>query len=209
MSTIQASWKRIEQWLEANAEELFDELQPPAPPARIAKVEQTLGVTFPDDFRESLAIHDGQRHKGLALFDTYYCLRPLVAIPAARDLLLGLRSQLGASVDTGIEAAPGVRPVSWHEKWVPILEAGVRQQICLDLDPSKGGHVGQLVRYELESDKRDLVAPSFEAWLEAFATKLGSGQIRVRRDRDGDVIGLRDITEPRGGGHDDEDGDDA
>ncbi len=206
MNTIEASWKHIERWLEKHAEELLDELAPPAPASRIERAEEALGIVFPVDFRASLLVHDGQRPRSPSIFDTHYCLLPLKESVETRRILLDTVATLrsgGALMET--KAPPGVRGVWFHEKWIPMAEAGIRDQLCIDLAPDSGGRTGQVVRYVGDEHRRYLIAGSFGEWLDAFATKLVAGQIQARRDRDGELIGLRDITAPPDGGDEDED----
>jgi len=206
MSTIEASWKQIERWLETHAEELLDELEPPAPPSRIERAEEALGIVFPLDFRTSLLIHDGQRPRSPSIFDTHYCLLPLKESVETRRILLDTVATLrsgGALME--MKAPPGVQSVWFDEKWIPMAEAGIRDQLCLDLAPDSGGRIGQVVRYVGDEQRRYLIANSFEEWLDAFATKLGAGQIRARRDRDGELIGLRDISKSPGDAADEDD----
>lgn len=53
-------WERLETYFAAQWPNKELKLRPPATPLQIAAAEKELGVRFPDDFRESLQVHDGQ-----------------------------------------------------------------------------------------------------------------------------------------------------
>ncbi len=207
MSTIRATWDHIERWLEANAPEVLRELEPAAPLVRIEKIEKRLGVTLPADYRESLLIHDGQRRQGNHFFGARHSLLPLAAIPGEWDALRALRADVSQLLEQSIEADPGVRSSWFRDGWIPIAAADARDVVCLDLDPAEGGTRGQLVQYFGDWERRERVASSFEEWLDRWATKLGAGQVRVRRAKDGFLIGFRDLTD-LDADEDDEDDDD-
>lgn len=62
---IARSWGKIEQWLENNYEELYDNLCEGCTQNDINELEHDLDCTLPLDVRESLMVHDGQERPGL------------------------------------------------------------------------------------------------------------------------------------------------
>jgi len=72
MTSIEATWHRIDFWLETNVKQVADGLRSGASPDQIADAERRLGVEFPDDVRSSYLLHDGQ--DGGALMDMYELL---------------------------------------------------------------------------------------------------------------------------------------
>lgn len=60
MATIPELWRRIEQAFAAQRPDDEPLFRSPATQAAIAAAEQTLCIRFPDDFRASLLVHDGQ-----------------------------------------------------------------------------------------------------------------------------------------------------
>jgi cell wall assembly regulator SMI1 len=65
---IQDIWERIETWLRNNAPELLNNLNSGATINEIARVEGVVGVSFPEDFRLSLSIHNGQKNSSPRFF---------------------------------------------------------------------------------------------------------------------------------------------
>src|SRR4029078_4013742 len=60
VASVARSWARLKKWYKANLPEVLPTLRPPASAKRIKQFEKTTGLTIPDDWRESLQIHDGQ-----------------------------------------------------------------------------------------------------------------------------------------------------
>ncbi len=57
--TVAELWQRWQAWLENHARDLAEELRDPAAGDAIAAAEEGLGLTFPEEFKASLAVHDG------------------------------------------------------------------------------------------------------------------------------------------------------
>ncbi|WP_188825493.1 SMI1/KNR4 family protein [Brucella endophytica] len=46
-----------------------------------------------------------------------------------------------------IDADPGIRPTWWWPGWIPFMENGGGDYLCIDMDPAPGGTLGQVVAY--------------------------------------------------------------
>src|SRR4051794_5295392 len=57
---MQTLWGRIEAWLDAHVPGGADILAPGATSEEITDAERFLGVSFPEDVRDSFRLHDGQ-----------------------------------------------------------------------------------------------------------------------------------------------------
>lgn len=68
------SWKKIEQWLEDNYEELYDNLCEGCTQNDINELEHELDCSLPLEVRESLMIHDGQERGGLPTGVIFGCM---------------------------------------------------------------------------------------------------------------------------------------
>ena len=68
MNDVTAIWQKLERWIQANAPELRETLQAGASDKKIAKLEQRLGVTLPEDYKTFLQICDGQSEESAAGF---------------------------------------------------------------------------------------------------------------------------------------------
>ncbi len=67
-------WNEFEQWLKINRPEVLGTLNEAATESQIAEVEQKIGLKFPQNLRELLMIHNGQRDEYIAVIDNYLLL---------------------------------------------------------------------------------------------------------------------------------------
>ena len=170
---IEHAWQRIESWLRENAPDTLASLRPGAAPAEIAVTEAHLGVTLPDDLRASYLIHDGQTDissliEGVELLSlSNVCIQWTIW----KDLL-----DDGTFEDSVSAPVGPIRPEWWNARWIPLTRDGGGNSHCLDLDPAPGGGVGQIITMWHDEDTREILAPSFGAWLTQFADELDEGE---------------------------------
>ncbi len=175
------TWEKIETWLGANVAGVLATLLPPASLQEIQRAEEILGVTLPDDVRESYSIHNGQaldqQTAGYGLVAGHELLRLSYVTAAWR----GYKAQYDeGSFDVMPEPAEGVKDDFWNPKWIPITTIGTTEHYCVDLDPGPGGTMGQIILWNRDGH-RSVVARSFRDWLHAFAQDLEEGEYTVAR----------------------------
>jgi cell wall assembly regulator SMI1 len=103
---LDAIWADIEAWLDAHAPRAARELRPGATAAAIASLERALGRALPDDYKASLARHDGR----VALSDQEYL-----------------------STDAVAQRAASLRAVAaWDARWIPFASDSGGNLLCLD-----------------------------------------------------------------------------
>lgn len=68
------SWKRIEQWVEDNYEELYDQLSEGCTQNDVNELEHELDCSLPLEVRESLQLHDGQERGGMPTGIIFGCM---------------------------------------------------------------------------------------------------------------------------------------
>jgi cell wall assembly regulator SMI1 len=177
-SSIKESWQRIEHWLGEHAPAQARSLAKGATADQLRKLEAQLGVRLPEDFKESCLIHDGQKEECDLIpdgFGTYYLLR-LKEIPKEWNLWNQL-NDAGEFKDQAAEPDPGVADAWWQRGWMPFASNGGGDHFCLDFAPAKGGKVGQVIKMQHDDARRELVAPSFAAWLGQLADALERGEL--------------------------------
>jgi cell wall assembly regulator SMI1/molybdopterin biosynthesis enzyme len=164
--TVSESWSRLDPWFMDHPDELPGGLNGGASDEDIRALEAALDTKLPEDFAESLKIHNGQPGVAGDFFDG--------------DSLLSTRGILGAwkvwhelvvSGDfEGCSAEPddGIKDDWYNVKWIPFTSNGAGDHLCLDFDPAEGGTVGQVIRVWHDDDQRTLVARSFREWLHRF-----------------------------------------
>jgi cell wall assembly regulator SMI1 len=150
---IERLWKRIDAAI-AQMKTVKPKLKGPATERSILAAERSLGVSFPDDVRASLRVHDGQPSNSDGLFGTFSLLS---AAGCARE----------ARIWNDLEASGEFkkRPSRWKRGWIPLTSDGGGDSHCVD---GKGRII--LVRHD--ADDRPVVATSFRAWLTGACEEL-------------------------------------
>jgi cell wall assembly regulator SMI1 len=170
MSDVRGQWKRIDTWLAAHAPPLAEDLRPPASAAQIAQAERAIGVTFPEELRASLEIHDGQNARGDGALGRWLALS-CTKMKELNDELIG-RMRSSWCGDDGIIADPGLRARAWHEAWIPFATDPIGDALAVDADPTPGGTLGQIIHYRHDLELRRILAPGMAAWLRELADQL-------------------------------------
>jgi cell wall assembly regulator SMI1 len=197
---VQLIWTRIENWLADNALEILENLNPGATKEEIERTEEFLGVSFPEDVKDSYRIHNGQK----SCFDTpdrqqwdyclidYWHLLSLDRIKNDWGVWKEL-SDTGRLADIYMTLDNGEVCEWWNPKWIPLTSNFCGDHHCLDLSPSLRGAEGQIIQMWHDIDIRGIVAPSFKAWLETFADDLEAGHYAYDSTL-GQLIDLREET---------------
>ncbi len=174
----------LSRWLASHAPALLDSLGAPLADAALAKTEALLGRSLPSDYVSFLRAHDGQR---FVLGDRpgIGSLAPIIR--AFEILPLGYAAGEWRSMrewDEGPGEVDGpVRPLFVHEAWWPFTVIyGSSHHHCIDLDPAPGGDVGQIIVVSMKDDRRTVIAPSFEAFIERLIALLDEPATEVGED---------------------------
>lgn len=176
--SIVRSWQRIDSWLAANARAVAKSLRKGATTTDVARLEERLGVTLPEDFKESCAIHDGQKGETDLIpidYGTYFLL-PLSKIPGEQKIW---HDVLKSGDFQGLQGEPeeGVSSDWWNPGWIPFASNGAGDNLCLDLAPTLKGTTGQVIKVEHDNAARNLLARSFGEWLQGLAASLENGDL--------------------------------
>lgn len=188
MSSVQDSWRRIEDWLAHNAPTDTQFLAAGASESQIEEAEKVLGARLPNDFCQSYLLHNGAPFYGsLRVFEYGEFLsweRMIHDWSIWKELWDDDEEFRGYDSDPD----PGIKNSWWRHGWIPFLSDGCGNSLCVDLDPDEGGTLGQVFELNHDSSDRPLFAPSFAAWLSAYADSLDAGELGF----DG-VLGIQPI----------------
>lgn len=173
---IADAWRRIEAWAAREWPDKELKLRPPASAAAIEKAEAAIGVRLPDEFRASLAIHDGQDDE------------PSLSILPSSDRLGSLESMVACWRDDRTLFAPDEEPYlsdddrvehRWHRP-EHVAFAGSTfwdyGRLSFDFAPGPAGIVGQIIAGHSDGEPF-VVATSFGDLLEGIAAGLESGAL--------------------------------
>ncbi len=177
--SVAESWQRIERWLGQHATSQAGSLAKGASAGQLQQLEAHLSVTLPGEFKQSLALHAGQKDDCDLIPDdgigAFYLL-PIKDIPKEWKQLNRLLAT-GEFKAMKAEAGRGVAPDWWNSAWVPFASNGAGDFLCIDLAPTPGGATGQVIRARHDDPARVVMVPSFGLWLAQLAETIEQGGI--------------------------------
>jgi cell wall assembly regulator SMI1 len=167
-------WRRIENYLESQNAELLEEISEPAKNDSLENYLRNLNIQQ-DEFSESLRIHDGQNHGYHALSYPWQLLNSDDIQENAKRLLELFPIE---EYPDGRTAYGFVKEDIWNDKWIPFASDESGNFLCVDYDPAKGGDIGQVILWASDPPYVEVIAPSYRAWLEQFASDLEGGKYK-------------------------------
>ncbi len=170
--TVANLWQRWQAWLACHAPDLAEELREPAAADDVAAAEEGLGLTFPEDFKASLAVHDGAGEiSGVAgNWDLMELELVIKECRAMREMVAD-----GTFGSAAADPHPAIKDDWWNPQWLPIVSSGSGHFLCLDLDPGDQGRPGQVVLFLHDDARRFVLAGSFREWLQRIVEGLEAG----------------------------------
>ncbi len=173
--TLADVWKHLEKSVKSQKGKRKTVLSGAAQAGHLALLEATVGKALPGDFKQAYELHDGQKSGAdlipPSLKDEGYALMPIASIieewTARKEMFI---SREFADKESSPDV--GVRDSWWDPGWIPFASSGAGDSICLDLAPASGGRTGQIITINHETSRRELLAPSFAAWLTELAEIL-------------------------------------
>ena len=184
--SITNSWSRIRAWLNSNAPDAAQRLQPGATDAQLQTLEAALGLTLPDDLKDSLRIHNGGEESGV--FPSSDSLDMMGFSPLTTEEIVNEWTMWKGLIDAGefqhrtTEADHGIRSEWWSNSWIPIAGNGGGDFQCVDLAPTESGTVGQIIGAWHDDTERQLIAPSLADYLQMLADGLEHGKYAYEED---------------------------
>ncbi len=183
---MQEIWDRLKKWIHENAPHLIDNLNPEASAIDLENLEKSIGKTLPIDFVEFYKIHNGQNRAPGS--ERFIDAEKLLAID---DIIFKSESWKGMVADSdfvyyGVPATSdpdkGVKDDWWNPYWIPFTHDGSGNHICVDLDPTSDGNYGQIIRMWHDAPGRELLAPSFRAFMLNYVAGLEEGKYVYAKD---------------------------
>ncbi|KAH9043152.1 hypothetical protein EDB85DRAFT_2081183 [Lactarius pseudohatsudake] len=200
--SLEQTWTRIRSWLSVEYPELGDTLNYGILPQDLANIEMQFGFSLPQVIRESYLVVDGQEPESSAgcsdgLFFGLHLL-PL------DEVLDEWRFWREVDDDPNTGAHPQLRevmqsvPPNWIRKeysqrgWIPLISDKTGNYVGVDLNPEKGGSVGQVIVFGRDFDTKVVLwrgdgPAGWAHWLASFAEELES--------REGFELGLSNESE--------------
>lgn len=172
MSNLEKSWSRIHAWLGSNANQILESLQGPANIAEINQLGELAGTTLPQQLIEFYSIHNGINPDCCANLIYGINFIPVANTIEQISYYKSLNCQQPLKyADPEINSA-----YTFGKKRVPIADDSGTCLLCVDLDPSENGILGQIILLDYDSSAALKLANSVEELLEKFAEDLESGK---------------------------------
>ncbi|MEO7311008.1 MAG: SMI1/KNR4 family protein [Chitinophagaceae bacterium] len=192
-------WQEIEGWILANGPPMMGTLNGPATAGDLKMLEAKLDQQLPQDFKDFLSVHNGQKGRSLALFDrdTMSNLEEIgIVWEFCNEMLPSLDDYCQRSFGVKMSSTPdaGINDHWWSASWIPITSDGAGNHICIDLDPAEGGTKGQIIRMWHDDPGRALLAPSFSEWIGNYVADLKNGKYQFEDDGSiGGIVKVADV----------------
>ncbi len=172
---------RISDWIERADPDSGPMFNPPATEARRAAAEAQLGLALPPSARDLYLLGDGQPLSAVCLWNAFRLMALEEVVEAAAFLNDffpgGINEENPDHAPMDVDA--GIRATWWWPKWIPVLTNDSGDYLCLDLDPTAQGQVGQLISYYHDETFRRVEAPGLDPLLADIVGDLESGRFRV------------------------------
>jgi cell wall assembly regulator SMI1 len=153
--------RRLDGWLREHRERFWEALRPGASEEELRVLEEALGGPLPEDLRTWLKWHNGQDPEVIGSFVESWNLM-------STDEIIAARKDLEAEKGRG-----------WKKAWVPILDDGQDDYVCLDL-----GQEGHPVREVWRGRKQHPpVAPALAAWVAELLREFEAGEYHEDPER--------------------------
>jgi cell wall assembly regulator SMI1 len=174
-------WARIECVLEQHAPETARTLAPPATENEIAELQREIGLTLPDEFIDSLRVHNGQ-------------IDPTRLHSLCGEGVLSGTHAIAETWRTMTELDEDFRQTIpdwdthpqgdwWNKRWVPFTMAD-GDSLCINLNPKvpPGCSYGEIVCHVHDNPHEPGIAPGYGAWLTRVCERLENGEFRIEDD---------------------------
>ncbi|WP_046242442.1 SMI1/KNR4 family protein [Hymenobacter terrenus] len=144
---------RLDTLLQQLRPDYYATLNPPAPVAEIVALEAEFGLVLPPELQLWFGWRNGQQG-----FDNFFQNNGLQSVSSAAATM---------RVNCKMLAAEEFVPNWWGPAWVPFLENGGGDHICLDLEGSFTGRPGQVLQHWHDWEPRSVLFPDLTSWLTA------------------------------------------
>ncbi|GME74128.1 unnamed protein product [Ambrosiozyma monospora] len=169
--SIKELWKLLDNWLKTNNPKAYESLNPPITPEELKEFETAVQTKLPEDYKESLLIHNGTTDEYIPMFGGYsYC---------DHEGAIGIWEWSYEEEDT--HEIPEIRQFWWSKKWIPFAYNDQTLTCCLDMDPTPMGTKGQAIAITIGGDLV-LLGKSFKEFFAKYVKDVYDGKYDVYSD---------------------------
>ncbi|MGL4522863.1 MAG: SMI1/KNR4 family protein [Bacilli bacterium] len=179
-------WKRLEQYLENNCPILLHSLSQGASDESIDWLEKEIDCSLPQAMKKSLKLHNGQKTDEFGGLFWGFTLLSVESIYEEWTIWTDL-SKSGAFNDFQLLANDAYeervkQDLWWRVKWIPFTSDGGGNHLCIDTEPTEYGQEGQIIEMWHDTEKRPVVADSYEELFRHFVEALETDSCRFRTE---------------------------
>lgn len=149
---METLWRQLTRW--AADCPLDIAFNPGASGTEISAAETALGVTFPADLRDYLALANGERWNSDGFIGDWRLLELKFIVDETQFMRKMVED--GAFGDNANEPTPAIKGMWWNPHWIPIVTSGSGHFFCVDLDPGPEGTPGQIILFLHDDEDRYL-----------------------------------------------------
>jgi cell wall assembly regulator SMI1 len=164
---VEALIGRLDGWLAANRPDYYTCLLPGATDAELDAFEARFSLKLPPAFRQFYRWRNGQDGSCSASLWKNFMFAPLEAAAGSKQVCDDL---IGSDFED---------PRWWRRGWVPFLDNGGGDHLCMDLAAEDGGTPGKLLVFYHDWEHRPVKFHSLEAWLADLVESMEGGRYEV------------------------------
>ena len=171
-------WDEILEQIKLISSDIYASVNPPADPAQIRLLEETVGVKLPPDFCGYLSALNGQKNTEELTRDRnaerpllgYYPFLSITGIIETWQMMNALFAKETAPLEWVTEDK--IKPYIWRKHWIPFTEYEGSWYLILDCDPGKNGTYGQVFLWCSGMDFSAVTAASFGGFSQELLHRL-------------------------------------
>lgn len=182
---IRQDWKRIEDWTAANFPAEFFRLVDGATEKQIQALERTLGVSLPDDVKESYRIHNGCSDTNMPYTGFLLPIDDIGKFWAA-CCQQQKEEKWGSPEydDYQPQCIEGpIKPIWWNPLRIRVTDNCSGGGLTIDLDPPDEGTRGQVIHFDSAMGPTRVYAKGWGAFLKQVADDAEAGRFKFDEHR--------------------------
>ena len=178
MLPLQAVLERIGAWYLDHVPAIHATLCSGATDAELDALERHTSLTLPEAFRTLYRWHDGQVFGPGGVFNLR--LLTLDEIKISWDIWKDLEPDFEDEIEDYFSHPEGTVELSYiNTGWLGFLADDCGSSVGIDFHPEPAGTVGQLINFGRFERHKYALAPSLEAFLHEYWTRLETGRVSV------------------------------
>ncbi|PCJ55342.1 MAG: hypothetical protein COA79_21100 [Planctomycetota bacterium] len=163
---IEILWCKYKNWLKNSNPDWVNLLNSGASADDLKVVEDQLSFPLPNDYKDFLKIHDGQRQDSIGLLSENIIFGIIPALGCWESMK---HMYDGGQFNNDLDSEPkgAIQYKLWNVRWFPISNDN-GNLVCIDLDPGPNGKVGQIIDFDNSSVHRVVLADSFLEYFQEY-----------------------------------------